>query len=105
MNESNRENLLLKEIETLKAEIKLLKELANNVLASQVQKVEYHWLSIDDLVKYLPNSISKATVYGWVSQDVIPHHKIGKKLTFLKSEIDSWVLNNGEIRNNRKILS
>ena len=100
MNESNREKLLLNEIETLKAEIKLLKEHANDVLVSQAQKIEYHWLSIDDLVKYLPNSVSKATVYGWVSQDVIPHHKIGKKLTFLKSEIDSWMFNNGKTRNN-----
>ena len=95
MNESNSENLLLNEIETLKAEIKVLKELANGVLAPQVQKIEYHWFSMDELVKYLPNRVSKATIYGWVSQDVIPHHKIGKKLTFLKSEIDSWLLNNG----------
>lgn len=51
-----------------------------------------HWFNIDELCKYHPDKPSKATVYGWVSHDRIPVHKGGKKLRFLKSEIDKWLL-------------
>ncbi len=29
--------------------------------------------------------------YGWVNAGIIPVHKGGKKLRFLKSEIDNWL--------------
>lgn len=50
------------------------------------------WFSIDELCSYHPDRPSKATVYGWVSHGLIPVHKGGKKLRFLKSEIDKWLL-------------
>jgi excisionase family DNA binding protein len=34
-----------------------------------------------------------ATVYGWVGREQIPFRKSGKKLRFLRSEIDKWLLN------------
>jgi excisionase family DNA binding protein len=49
------------------------------------------WMNIDELKEYLPDHPAKATIYGWVSQRLIPHHKGGKKLRFLKSEIDNWL--------------
>ncbi len=49
------------------------------------------WLNIDELKKYLPDNPAKATIYGWVSKRDIPHHKGGKKLRFLQSEIDAWL--------------
>jgi hypothetical protein len=49
------------------------------------------WLNIDGLMDYLPDHPAKPTIYGWVSRRLIPHHKGGKKLRFLQSEIDNWL--------------
>lgn len=53
---------------------------------------EVQWLDIDALCEYLPDKPAKQTVYGWVCKKIIPFHKKGKKLQFLKSEIDRWLL-------------
>jgi predicted DNA-binding transcriptional regulator AlpA len=50
-----------------------------------------HWLNLNDLCAYLPDRPTKPTVYGWVHGRAIPCHKRGKKLYFLKSEIDTWL--------------
>jgi excisionase family DNA binding protein len=52
------------------------------------------WMDLNELCNYLPDRPSKPTVYGWVNQKNIPVHKGGKKLRFLKSEIDIWLKNN-----------
>lgn len=49
------------------------------------------WLNLNDLCKYHPDKPTKPTVYGWVSSQSIPYHKSGKRLRFLKSEIDGWL--------------
>ncbi|OAV72232.1 Helix-turn-helix domain protein [Bacteroidales bacterium Barb4] len=49
------------------------------------------WMNIDELREYLPDKPAKATIYGWVNNRQIPHHKGGKKLRFLQSEIDKWL--------------
>lgn len=49
------------------------------------------WLTLDELVGYDPAKRAKQTFYGLVSRGEIPFHKSGKKLTFLKSEIDAWL--------------
>lgn len=49
------------------------------------------WLNLDGLCAYLPEEPAKQTVYTWVSNQTIPFHKKGKKLYFLKSEIDEWL--------------
>jgi excisionase family DNA binding protein len=49
------------------------------------------WFNLEELRAYLPDKPAKQTVYGWVSQHQIPYHKKGKKLQFLKSEIDEWM--------------
>jgi len=53
---------------------------------------EVQWMDIDALCEYLPDKPAKQTVYGWVCKKTIPFHKKGKKLQFLKSEIDRWLL-------------
>lgn len=52
------------------------------------------WLSIDELIKYLPDHPAKQTIYGWTSNHEIPFHKRAgqKAIYFLKSEIDAWLL-------------
>jgi excisionase family DNA binding protein len=49
------------------------------------------WFDLTELCNYLPDKPAKPTVYGWVHTSVIPCHKGGKKLRFLKSEIDLWL--------------
>jgi excisionase family DNA binding protein len=49
------------------------------------------WMNVNELIDYLPDKPAKPTVYSWVWERKIPHHKGGKKLRFLKSEIDEWL--------------
>ena len=53
------------------------------------------WMNLDELCEYLPGKPSKTTVYGWVCQRAIPYHKITRRLSFLKSEIDEWISRSG----------
>jgi tmRNA-binding protein len=49
-------------------------------------------LSYNKSTKFNPSlSNCKLKVYAWIGQRSIPYHKKGKKLMFLKSEIDSWL--------------
>lgn len=49
------------------------------------------WFNLQELCEYLPDRPARQTVYGWIGQHAIPYHKKGKKLQFLKSEIDAWL--------------
>lgn len=49
------------------------------------------WLSVEDLMDYIPSHPSKQTIYRWTMSKYIPHHKRGKSLQFKKSEIDQWL--------------
>jgi excisionase family DNA binding protein len=49
------------------------------------------WFDLNELCLYHPDKPSKPTVYGWVNGGTIPVHKGGKKLRFLKSDIDKWL--------------
>ncbi|MBA4851521.1 helix-turn-helix domain-containing protein [Emticicia sp. BO119] len=53
--------------------------------------IEDKWLDLNGLCAYLPDKPVKPTVYTWVHNSIIPYHKKGKKLFFLKSEIDQWL--------------
>ena len=62
------------------------------------------WLNLSELCEYLPDKPVKPTVYGWVHNRVIPCHRRGKKLYFLKSEIDVW-LKTGRKKTNSEIAA
>ena len=49
------------------------------------------WFDLSELCQYHPDKPTKPTVYGWVNAGTIPVHKGGKKLRFLKSDIDNWL--------------
>ena len=65
---------------------KALKSLSNQPTSQAVT-----WFNLSELCNYLPDRPAKATVYSWVSLGKVPLHKNGKKLRFLKSEIDFWL--------------
>lgn len=49
------------------------------------------WLNLQEFCEYHPDDPAEQTVYGWVSNKAVPHYKKGKKISFLKSEIDAWL--------------
>jgi excisionase family DNA binding protein len=49
------------------------------------------WLNLHELCQYHPDRPSKPTVYSWVNAGTIPAYRGGKKLRFLKSEIDAFL--------------
>lgn len=59
--------------------------------------VEERWMSLKELREYLPSHPAEQTIYGWTSHHNIPYHKRGKRIMFLKSEIDQW-LHDGKIK-------
>ena len=66
--------------------------LKGSKLASDESPIESdRWFDLNELCSYHPDKPTKPTVYGWVNAGTIPVHKGGKKLRFLKSEIDSWL--------------
>jgi predicted DNA-binding transcriptional regulator AlpA len=62
-----------------------------NVTKSELPETD-KWFNLQELCSYLPDKPARQTVYGWIGQKLIPYHKKGKKLQFLKSEIDAWLI-------------
>lgn len=60
------------------------------------------WMSLKELQEYLPSHPADQTVYGWTSNHSIPFHKRGKRIMFLKSEIDEW-LHNGKVKSQAEL--
>lgn len=71
----------------LTKEVQELKRLLQN---NQIQEPD-RWFDLEEACIYIPEKPSKLTVYSWVHTGLIPVHKRGKKLYFLKSEIDLWL--------------
>ena len=71
-------------------------EKLESVISSHLQKssaqAEDRWMNTKELREYLPDHPAECTVYSWVAARAIPCHKTGKKLQFLKSEIDAWIM-------------
>jgi len=75
----------LNNIETLLLDIKHLPN------EQHKQTETDRWFDLNELCIYDPEKRKKPTFYGLVSKGEIPNHKRGKKLIFLKSEIDNWL--------------
>lgn len=75
----------------LRKEVHELKRLFLEKREQQSTKQADQWFGLSDLVKYDPARRSKATWYSKISRGEVPHHKNGKNLVFLKSEIDDWL--------------
>lgn len=60
------------------------------------------WLDLNDLIQYDPEKRTKPTWYSKISRNEVPHYKRGKKIYFLKSEIDEW-LKQGKCKSNAEI--
>lgn len=95
-------NLVLSPIST----DELIRQISESVTAGVLKAVKKSsdevsdpWLNLEDLIRYDPQKRTKPTFYGLVSRGEIPHYKKGKKLFFLKSEIDNW-FRSGKVMHN-----
>lgn len=64
-----------------------------DLLTTDCKQSDNDWMDLQILIDYLPGRPVKSTIYSIVSRRLIPHKKNGKRLIFLKSEIDSWLMN------------
>lgn len=48
-------------------------------------------MDVTEAQKYIPGHPAVQTIYGWTSNNLIPFHKVGKRIYFLKSELDAWL--------------
>lgn len=80
----------------LRDEVRELKNLVLALTDNQQAEETPVWFNLTELCAYLPDKPSKATVYGWVCNRQIPYHKTAKRLSFLKSEIDTWLMSSGK---------
>ncbi len=52
------------------------------------------WFDTKELIEYLPTHPSLSDIYSKTHKRTMPFHKSGKRIIFLKSEIDAWLLSN-----------
>ena len=71
---------------------------------NSVPQAQYadQWMNLKELCEYLPSHPAEQTVYGWTSCHQIPYHKRGKRIMFLKSEIDAW-LHDGKRKSQKEL--
>jgi len=81
---------LPKAVSTLQESVNEIKRLLLEKSNQQPTETD-RWFDLNELCIYHPDKPSKPTVYGWVNAGIIPVHKGGKRLRFLKSEIDNWL--------------
>jgi excisionase family DNA binding protein len=62
-----------------------------NQIHRQILKNDAPFLDIDAASEYL--QLSKFTLYGLTSRNLIPFFKPCKKIYFAKAELDAWALN------------
>lgn len=48
-------------------------------------------MDVSEAQKYIPGHPAVQTIYGWTSNNMIPYHKVGKRIYFVKSELDAWL--------------
>ena len=48
-------------------------------------------MDVTEAQKYIPGHPAVQTIYGWTSNNLIPFHEVGKRIDFLKSELDAWL--------------
>lgn len=60
-----------------------------------INKDEDRRMDVSEAQKYIPGHPAVQTIYGWTSNNLIPYHKVGKRIYFLKSELDAWLLKEG----------
>lgn len=61
------------------------------ISASVGNKDDDQCMDVTEAQKYIPGHPAVQTIYGWTSNNMIPYHKVGKRIYFVKSELDAWL--------------
>lgn len=86
---------LLEDNKILSAKIDALNKKINMSLPANKKGDDNERMDVTEAQKYIPSHPAVQTIYGWTSNGQIPYHKIGKRIYFVKSELDDW-LSNGQ---------
>ena len=62
--------------------------------------MEDRWLSVEEIAVYL--GIKRDTVYRWISEKLMPAHRMGRLWKFRKEEVDEWVKSGGAAESDHK---
>jgi excisionase family DNA binding protein len=57
---------------------------------------EKRFLNVQELTEYI--HMSESYVYKKVSNNQIPHIKLGTRTLFERNQIDAWVINGGAVK-------
>ena len=60
------------------------------------------WMNLKELCDYIPSHPAEQTEYASTTSHLIPFHKRGKRIMFLKSEIDAW-LRDGKVKSEKDL--
>lgn len=63
----------------------------DKLAVKESSEINEQWMNLKELCECLPSHPAEQTIYGWTSTHYIPYHKKGRRLLFLKSEIDEWI--------------
>lgn len=85
---------LLEDNRILSAKIDALNKKIS-MAAPVTKKDDNERMDVTEAQNYIPGHPAVQTIYGWTSSGIIPYHKIGKRIYFVKSELDKW-LSNGQ---------
>ena len=64
---------------------------STKISASVGNKDDDQRMDVTEAQKYIPGHPAVQTIYGWTSNNMIPYHKVGKRIYFVKSELDAWL--------------
>lgn len=81
---------LLEDNKILTAKIDALTKKINTSMPAN-KKEDSERMDVTETQKYIPGHPAIQTIYGWTSNGLIPYHKIGKRIYFIKSELDEWL--------------
>jgi excisionase family DNA binding protein len=70
---------------------KTASEVLRRLSEKEPNSLQEAWFNLKQFCSYHPDKPKESTVYGWVSNRRIPFHKDGKRLRFLKSEVDEYL--------------
>lgn len=90
---------LLEDNKILSAKIDALNKKINMSLPANKKGDDNERMDVTEAQKYIPSHPAVQTIYGWTSNGQIPYHKIGKRIYFVKSELDDW-MSNGQHKSN-----
>lgn len=84
---------LLEDNKILSAKIDALNKKINMSFPANKKGDDNERMDVTEAQKYIPSHPAVQTIYGWTSNGQIPYHKIGKRIYFVKSELDDWLSN------------